>query len=95
MVIIYKNHTVVCIVSKKTLQRIINQIEQNGFDDPTRILFNTLDIDLFRVLFDEEKVICPQWYNFGQMDMIENRVAIKILDLFKNAIFSGLVRYSG
>lgn len=94
MVLIYKDHLLVCIVSKKALRRIMDQIEQNGFNDTTRKLFNTLNIDLFRILFEKEARLYPQWYNFGQMDMLDNLVAIEILKLFNEAMTTGSVRYS-
>lgn len=81
----------ICVISKRVIQRAIYQIELNGFH---KLLIKNLTSDLFNVLYDKEKIIYPQWNNIVQAYMIANRVEIQILKLFKDAMISGIMRYS-
>lgn len=91
---IYKDNILICVISKRVIRRIVGHMELNGLDREIHKLLNSWNLDLFSVLFDKEKIVCPQWYNIAQVDIIGNRVGIQILELLKDAMTSGMVRYS-
>jgi len=94
MILIYENQILLSIVSKKNIQRVIQTIELDGINDYIRVLFDEWGLNnLFNQLINNAKIDYPQWYNFGQFDMLNNIVEKIIFELLKNSIHSSLIRY--